>query len=110
MKTFVSNGNSLQLIAPVGGVTGGALYAAGDLVGVVVASALEGEQFTLSLTGVFTVAKVSAQAWTIGAKLYLVAADGNLSTASNSGANAFVGYAESVAANPSATGNVLLRQ
>jgi predicted RecA/RadA family phage recombinase len=107
MKNFVSNGESLQLTAPVGGVIGGALIKQGDIVGVVVADALEGDKFTLKIKGAYSgVPKAAAEAWTVGDSLYLKA-DGSALT-KTSDANTFAGYAYSNALAADVIGDVLL--
>lgn len=106
MKNFVSNGNSLQLIAPVGGVVGGAPYKIGLVVGVVVASAAEGEQFTLQIKGVYNLPKVAAEAWALGVALYLNVA-GTAITTTAAGGTA-VGYAASAQLAADVFGDVLL--
>jgi predicted RecA/RadA family phage recombinase len=56
--------------------------------------------------GVFTHAKTSAQAWTQGAKIYWD--DSNKVFTTTASGNTLVGAAVLAAANPSATGTVLL--
>jgi predicted RecA/RadA family phage recombinase len=106
MKTFVAEGDSLTFIAPTGGVVSGTGVKIGD--GFVVATVTKAatESFTGVRTGVVEHAKVSAQAWTEGqqinwdntAKLMTTVTTGNFR----------VGYAAAAAANPSATGKVVL--
>ncbi len=56
--------------------------------------------------GVFTLAKNSAEAWTVGELLYWD--DPNKVVTATSTSNKLIGVAYSVAANPSSTGNVRL--
>lgn len=106
MNNFIANGNSLQLTAPEGGVVGGQLYKQGKLVGVVVADAAEGDQFTLKLTGVYSdVKKKAGEAWAIGDKLYYNATDELELTAANGD---FAGYAYAAALAAAVDGTVLL--
>lgn len=92
MKNFNSFGHNIQLIAPAGGVKGGTLYAANQLVGVVASDASEGDQFTLSLTGVYSeLRKEPALSWTVGEPLYMVPASTSVTNAQ--AGNIFVGYA-----------------
>lgn len=108
MKNFQGNGESLQLIAPAGGVVGGKLFKQGSLVGVVVADAAEGVQFTLKLKGVYNdVTKKAGEAWAIGDKLYFDEATGETS---KDNTKTFVGYANSAQLAADVLGEVLLRQ
>lgn len=90
MQNFRSNGHSVQLPAPVGGVVGGQTYKAGKLVGVVVADALESELFTLVIKGEYQVKKKAAEAWTAGDQLYFDSATGECS---KDNTKEFAGYA-----------------
>jgi hypothetical protein len=58
------------------------------------------------LSGEWTVNKTSAEAWTIGQRIYVAAATG-LAT-STASTNKLLGLATAVASNPSSTGTVLL--
>lgn len=108
MKNFVSNGNSVQLIAPVGGVVGGAVYGVQNIIGVVVASAAQDEQFTLSIKGVFSgVKKKAAEAWAQGQTLYYDPATGELTT--TAGVLKVAGYAADAALAADVIGNVILK-
>jgi len=106
MNNFIGNGQSIQSIAPVGGVVGGQAYKVGKLVGVVVADAAEGSQFTLKLTGMYSdIKKKAGEAWTIGAKLYYNATNELELTAANGD---FAGYAMDAALAAAVIGTVLL--
>lgn len=107
MKNFVQKGSNIQLTAPVGGVVGGQAYKQGSLIGVVVASAAEGEQFTLQLEGAFSdLPKETGTAWAIGDPLYWDA--GNSRFTKTASANTFAGYAHTAALSAAADGVVLL--
>jgi predicted RecA/RadA family phage recombinase len=108
MKNFVQDGDTIQLTAPVGGVTGGAIFKQGGLVGVVVASAAEGEQFALQLKGVFNGLPKAAEAWTTGDTLYWSTANSNF-TKTASG-NTLAGFVAADAVSGAATGTVLLNR
>jgi predicted RecA/RadA family phage recombinase len=101
---FVQPGQVLTLTAPSGGVTSGSGYLIGAMFVVALHSAVAGESFEGQLTGVWSLPKTSAQAWTEGAALYW---DGSKVTTAES-TNALIGHAASSAANPSATGLVRL--
>ena len=109
MKNFVANGNSIQIVAPVGGVVGGQPYKQGSLMGIVVADAAEGEYFTLNLTGAYTgVLKTAGTAWAIGDQLYWDVATSSFTKTSNSGANIPAGFAYTAALSAATTGDVIL--
>lgn len=92
MKNYIQENDSLQLIAPVGGVVSGQLYVQGQLIGVVVNSVEEGEQFTLMLEGAFdNVPKKTGESWNIGDMLYYEKQ--SLSLTTTPGANVWAGYA-----------------
>lgn len=104
MKTFRQNGDVLTIPAPSGGAVGGKPYVAGSIVGIFVADAAEGAPAALDCEGVHELAKTSAQAWTLGAKVYWDGTN-NVATTAASG-NSLIGVAAAAAANPSATGLV----
>jgi len=107
MKNFIANGESLQLTAPVGGVTGGQLFKQGMIIGVVVADAAEGEQFTLKIKGAYNdLPKTAGEAWTTGAVLYYKADDTGLTT--TEAGNTFAGYAYADALAADIKGSILL--
>lgn len=104
-KNFIETGDFLTLTAPADVLSGG-IVQVGKLAGVAQGSALTGADVVVATTGVYEVAKTSAQAWTVGAVIY---SDGTkATTADASGANPRLGHAVAVAANPSATGTVRL--
>ena len=69
-------------------------------------TAAETVQFSALVKGVVTHAKVSAQAWTEGVKIYWDDSAKNFTTTSSG--NTLCGVAAAAAANPSATGYVRL--
>ncbi len=105
MKNFVQDGSVATVTAPYDVASGGGCLV-GSLFGVVHASAANGSPVTLALVGVFDLAKVSAQAWTMGAKVYWD--DTAKACTTDSEGNTQVGVALAVAGNPSATGRVRL--
>jgi predicted RecA/RadA family phage recombinase len=105
MKTFVQRGDVLSLVAPYA-VASGNPFKVGAIVAVAVTTAVNGGAVEGMLKGVFTLPKVSAQAWAVGDKIYWDDT-AQLMTKTASG-NTLVGVATEVAANPSPTGNVLL--
>ncbi len=103
-------GNVLTLTAPAGGVLSGTPYLIGGLLVVALHSAAEGASFEGQTVGVWSLPKVSAQAWTEGAAIYWDDTAKVCTTDDAAGANPLVGHATAVAADPSATGLVRLRQ
>ena len=106
MKTYSSPGEVVTLTAPTGGVVSGTAYLIGSLVVVAVVTAAETLKFDALARGVVSHAKVSAQAWTEGVKLYWDNSAKNFTT--TSGGNTLVGVAAAAADNPSATGLIRL--
>lgn len=106
MKNFVQHGDTVTITAAAN-ITSGQLVNAGVLVGVAGTDALSGEQVAIKTTGVFELPKTSAQAWTVGAAIYMIPASGLCTTATTAG-NILIGCAIEAAANPSATGIVRL--
>lgn len=106
MKNFIQCGETLTLTAPYTAASG-----AGTLLGAIfgvatndVTSGSVGEYVT---EGVFSLAKVSAQAWaTVGLKIYWDDTAKNCTT--TSAGNTLIGVNTAVAANPSSTGYVRL--
>ncbi len=107
MKNFVQHGDIVTVIAPSGGVSSGDLVRVGSIIGVACTDAAEGDEVELKTTGVFDLPKTSAQAWTVGARIYAIAASSLLTNVPGTG-NYLVGVATAAAANPSATGRVRL--
>lgn len=107
MKNFVSNGHSKQLIATAV-LVGGQVYGVGGIIGVVVADAAIGQQYTLKLEGEYSdCKKKAAEAWAIGDKLYYDPADGALTK--TAGALNFAGYAGEAALAADIIGTLLLQ-
>lgn len=105
MKNFIQKGDTVTVPAPAA-VTSGQIVVVGGLVGVAQYAAAIGEAVEIERVGVFELPKTSAQAWTVGAKLYWDAAASAVTT--TVGSNLLIGAAAAAAANPSATGRVLL--
>lgn len=105
MKNYLQQGDTVTVAAPYALAAGqGALV--GALFGVAQNAAAAGAECELKRTGVFTLTKTNAQAWAAGARLYWDNAAREVTTVAN--ANVLVGVALAAAANPSATGTVLL--
>lgn len=106
MKNYVNSGATVTLAAAAAAIKSGEGVLTGAMFGVAQHDAASGEEVTVVRFGQFELAKVSAQAWTLGAKLYW---DGtaNLVTTVVSG-NTLIGCAGAAAANPSVSGVVIL--
>ncbi|MBM3653967.1 MAG: DUF2190 family protein, partial [Alphaproteobacteria bacterium] len=107
MKNFIQEGEAVTVAAPYDVLSGaGALV--GSLFGVAASGALSGADVVLHTCGVFDLKKVSAQAWTVGAKIYW---DNSAKTATTtSTGNTLIGVAVKAADNPSSTGYVRLNE
>ena len=105
MKNFVQPGDTVTIAAPAA-VTSGQGVIAGSLFGIVTTDAASGAPVAIKRTGVCTLPKTAAQEWTVGAKVYWAAATGEATTVASG--NTLIGVALAAAANPSATGQVLL--
>lgn len=103
---YVSDGESLTLTAPSGGVVAGSGYLIGSLYVVALSTAAAGAPFAAATEGTFVLPKLSAQAWTEGKKVYWDAANTRCTSVATDGQ--LIGVAALVAANPSATGYVRL--
>ncbi len=106
MKTYVEPGEILTFVAPGGGVTAGTGVKMGDLLVIPLVTAAAGATFTAVRTGIVEHAKLSAQAWTEGQQINWDDTNKRFTTVTTGNFRAGVAYA--VAANPSATGKVVL--
>ena len=70
MNNYKQPGDTLELIAPTGGVFSGLGYKLGSIFCVAHADALVGEAFTGQMTGVIEMVKDAGTAWTEGLLLY----------------------------------------
>lgn len=106
MKNFKQRGDMITIIAAAA-IASGALVRANSLIGVAATDAAIGEEVEIKTTGVFDLAKTSAQAWEVGQPIYMISGSGLLTNVPGTG-NYLVGVATAAAANPSATGTVRL--
>jgi predicted RecA/RadA family phage recombinase len=107
MKNYLQSGEVLTLVAPSGGVVTGVPVKIGQLLVIPITTAAVGESFAARRTGLFSdLAKVSAQAWTVGQLLYWDNTNSRFTTVSATGL-VKAGVAGAIAANPSSTGTVL---
>lgn len=105
MKNFVQPGDIVTVAAPAD-VSSGDLVVVGTLFGVAATDAKSSADVEIKTSGVFTLPKTSAQAWTQGVKVYYDADNKVLTTTAST--NTLIGHAVAAAANPSATGVVRL--
>jgi predicted RecA/RadA family phage recombinase len=106
MKTFVQPGDVLTFTAPTGGVVAGTGVKIGDLLVIPTITAAQTELFTGVRTGVVEHAKLSAQAWTEGQQVNWDDTNKRFTTVTTG--NFRAGVAAAAAANPTATGKVVL--
>ena len=107
MLNYLQPGNIIEITAPLGGVVSGAPVQVGQIVGIAAKTADADDPVNIQITGVFTVNKVSAQAWAEGEEVYWDAAQEKFTTVKG---GVFAGLATAVATNPSSTGSLLLCQ
>lgn len=105
-RTYIQPGNVMTFTAPSGGVVAGTPKLIGSLLVVPQNTVAQTLPFEGMTTGVHELAKVSAQAWTEGVKIYWDNTAGNMTT--TVGSNTLVGVAAAAAANPTAVGQVRL--
>jgi len=106
MKTFVSEGDVLEFVAPAGGVTSGTGVKIGDILVIALDTAVATAKFRGQRTGLVEHAKLSAQAWTEGQQVNWDDTNKRFTTVTTG--NFRAGVAAAVAANPTATGKVVL--
>ncbi len=105
MINYLQSGNIIEITAPAGGVVSGEPVVVNQMIGIAAKTEDADAAVNIQITGVFTVDKVSAQAWAEGEPIYWDAA-ASLFTIVEGGL--FAGLATAVAANPSSTGSLLL--
>lgn len=105
MKNKVQEGNVLTVTAPYAVASGAGCLVAG-IFGVATMDIANAAQGEIQRSGVFDLAKTSAQAWTAGARIYWD--NTNKECTTTAADNTFIGVATEAAANPSAEGRVAL--
>jgi predicted RecA/RadA family phage recombinase len=105
MKTYDGPGESMTFTAPAN-VTSGVGVKIGDILVIPTETVLSGGRFVGQRKGVVIHAKLSAQAWTEGQRVHWDDTNKRFTTVTTG--NFTAGIAVDVAANPSATGKVLL--
>ncbi len=102
---YVQPGKVLDLLAPYDR-TSGQGFQVGSIFAVALGTALSGAAIRGQVEGIWTLAKTSAQAWTVGQKLYWD--NSNKVVDSDSTVGMLIGVAYAIAANPTSTGQVRL--
>jgi predicted RecA/RadA family phage recombinase len=105
MKNYIQSGNVLTLAAPYDRTSGQAMKV-GSIIAVATGTVVSGSLVEAAVVGVFEHAKNSAEAWTVGARVYWD--DTNKVFTTTSSGNTLAGVAVAAAANPSSTGVVRL--
>jgi predicted RecA/RadA family phage recombinase len=106
MKNFIQSGDTITVTAPAD-VSSGDGVLVGDIFGVAAFDAKSGDDVEIKTTGVFELAKTSAQAWaSVGTAIYWD--NSNKVVTSTASTNKLIGVNVATAANPSDTGTVRL--
>lgn len=105
MKNFIQPGDVVSVTAPAA-VASGAGVLVGSLFGVATHTAANAAAVEIATKGVFTLAKATGQAWTVGARIYWDDTAKNCTT--TAGTNKLIGVALAAAASGDTTGTVLL--
>tara|TARA_R110002124_G_scaffold173690_4_gene341334 strand:- start:24953 stop:25414 length:462 start_codon:yes stop_codon:yes gene_type:complete len=111
MKNFIQPGETLDLLAPSGGVTSGLGYLIGALFVVAAVTAAEGETFAGARTGVFDLdatTHASTQAFAAGDPVYWN--DTTKKVTATATGNQIIGFAVEAKESTAATAKVLLVQ
>ncbi len=106
MRNFVQAGSTLTIPAPYA-VASGEVVLAGNIIGIATSGATSGADVDVTTTGVFTLPKVGADAFTLGATVYFNSTS-KLATTTASG-NTEIGTAVAAAVAGSATLRVRLK-
>lgn len=106
-SNYVQPGQNIDLTAPTGGVTSGVGVLIGRLFTVALQTVAAAAAFVGTRVGVWSLAKTSAQAWSVGDKIYWDNANKRADNVPTAGFRR-IGVCVVAAANPSSTGKVLL--
>ena len=104
-QNYIQAGDTLTLTAPYAVASGGGLLV-GSLFAVALGTLASGASGSCMVEGVFELAKNSAEAWTVGLKVYWD--NTNKVVTSTATSNTLIGCASEPAANPSGVGRVRL--
>lgn len=106
-SNYVQPGNNIDQTAPTGGVTTGVGALIGRLFSVALNTAAAAASFVGGTVGVWNMAKTSAQAWSVGDKIYWDHTNKRADNVPTAGFR-LIGVCTEAAANPSSTGKVRL--
>lgn len=106
MNNYVKNGDIVFITAAPYAAASGAGMLMGSMFGVATTAITSGGTGNIQVTGVVSIAKLSAEAWTQGALVYWDNTAKNATIVSTS--NKLIGVANAAAANPSAVGELRL--
>lgn len=109
MRNYIQPGKTVTVPAPAP-VQPGAPVQVGGLIGIAAGAAASGEAVDLQLEGVFDLAKVAADAVTVGAPVFWDATAALATIDDDEGANARLGHATEAAASGAASVKVRLQQ
>ena len=107
MKTYVQPGDRINVTAAATTAAGDGVLV-GSLFGIAFGYAESGDTLVIATTGVFTMSKVSTDAFTVGAPVYWDDSAGLVTTDDDTGSNPEIGLAVTAAGNPSGSVNVRL--
>ncbi|MEP5730371.1 MAG: DUF2190 family protein [Sulfitobacter sp.] len=105
MRNYIQSGGHLMITA-VAALASGQGVLAGAIFGVAQEKVEIGEDVTIVRKGVFSLPKLAAQAWELGAKVYWDDENSRCTTVASG--NTLIGAAADVAADPSDDGIVVL--
>jgi len=69
-RCFIQEGDTIDVVAPVGGIKSGDVLALGDLVGVALIDGAVGDTVSVALEGAASLPKKTGEAWAQGQKVY----------------------------------------
>lgn len=106
MKNYLQHGDTLDLVAPSGGVVSGRCVKVGVIIAIAAVTAAEGVTFAGKTTGCIEHAAATGQAWTVGQLLYWD--DTAKVFTSTSSGNTKAGHAIAIKESAAAVGQVKL--
>lgn len=108
-SNFIQPGKQITQTAPTGGVTTGVGVLIGRIYSIALATVAAAASFVGATSGVWSLAKTSAQAWVVGDKIYWDPTNKRADNVPTAGFRQ-IGLCTEAAANPSSTGKVWLIQ
>ena len=108
MRNSIQEGTTLTAAAPAGGVVAGRVYVFGDILGVAITDAAVGVPVAFETTqSIYRFAKATAEAWTLGAKVYWDSTNNRFTT--TAAGNTLAGNAAAAALAADTVGLVKMR-